>query len=108
MGVTSTFLGICTIFDEDGRRFAANFFTNLPRHAGRASQMNTDTCDQHIAISMMAHSINPHRTVAGALFRVAQRDHPALLVERDQELRAITEAPHTMPSLRFGIPGLSA
>ena len=108
MGVTSTFLGICTIFDEDGRRFAANFFTNLPRHAGRASQVHTDPCDQDIPISMMAHKVSPHRTVAGAWFRVAQRDHPPLLVERDQELRAITEAPHTMPSLRFGIRGLSA
>jgi hypothetical protein len=73
MGVTSTFLGICTIFDEDGRRFAANFFTNLPRHAGRASQVHTDPCDQDIPISMMAHKVSPHRTMAGVLFRFAQR-----------------------------------
>ena len=73
MGVTSTFLGICTIFGEDRRRFAANFFANPSHHASRASQVHTDHCDQNIPISMMAHKVSPHRTMAGVLFRIAQR-----------------------------------
>ena len=56
---------------------------------------------------MMAHKINPHRTMAGVLFRFAQRDHPPLPIERNQELGAITEARLTMHSLRFGIRDLS-
>ena len=74
---------------------------------GQASQVNTDPCDQDIPVSMMAHKINPHRTMAGALFRFAQRDHPQMPIERNQELSAITEAPHAEYSLFFGSRGLS-
>ena len=74
---------------------------------GQASQVNTDPCDQNIPVTMMAHKINPHRTVAGALLRFAQRDQPPMSIQRNQELSAITEAPHAECSLLFGIRGLS-
>ena len=90
MGVTSTFLGICTIFGEDRRRFAAKFFASPSHHASRASQVHTDHCDQNIPISMMAHKVSPHQTMAGVLFRIAQRTAADAIT--NQELSAITEA----------------